>query len=739
MNNYHNKIDFYQLFNIDKNDFSEGDLKKAYYRLSLQYHPEGNSKMGDMFKYINRAYEILNSKEKRKLYNDFGLDAFNGVEIKEEYMKFVNKPPSNHKKLNDFEVSVFDDLNENSLFRYEDESSDDMSSELLNYSYLSTGVKYKELNDDILPMQNDYKIDVTLEELYCGCEKKIEIKRKVICPECFGNNESFILCESCLGTGVTYNVNIEQEVTCADCDGYGKRKIFHEKCLNCHGEVTIFESKVLVAHIRPGMKHNEKIIFKGEGNQSLKSPPEDIIAVINVLPHSIFSTNGNDLIINVKITLKEALCGLRRRIKFLDGAYLSIMTNPGEVITPNSVKCYRNKGFIKNVGSKEKGNLKIKFIVQFPENNWTTLEDIKILEEILSKSAADKKVINENKYLSMYKDNDKKDYYKNRRKDYPSPASSLSSPKTMASTPSTITNKSLKKKKNVIDTFYQCDIQAEGNRNPRTISAVDISILNENNPPRGASVIDSLITPLPGENISNSSLSSYNDDYSDKGISPNMNPLPNLNPSPSIKPPAVAVAPSAVVSASASNYPSNTQSMKISPSNVMKLSPNPKNINSSTIVQATTGIRSSPKAKNITSPHVRALRRTEDKEIVYSDDDNYKTIKVVSNKSQPPRFIKSQKESEIIEGNKQVIDDSNRNESFPPPLPPFPKQLSHTRTTSLEHNYFKNQSFIVTNSKGKIIHSNTFHGRDKYSKQSNYDIRSKTMDRVNYSNYDQNI
>jgi len=130
MNSYGN-IDFYQLFNIDKDNFNESDLKKAYYRLSLQYHPDKNSKMGDMFKYINRAYEILNSAEKRKIYNEYGIEAFNGTDIKEEYMKFLNKSNSPHKKLNDFEVSVFDDLNENSLFRY-DESSEDLTNDILN-------------------------------------------------------------------------------------------------------------------------------------------------------------------------------------------------------------------------------------------------------------------------------------------------------------------------------------------------------------------------------------------------------------------------------------------------------------------------------------------------------------------------------------------------------------------------------------------------------------------------------
>jgi DnaJ-class molecular chaperone len=524
-----NKLEFYKLFNIDKINFNESDLKKAYYRLSLKYQPEKGSKMGDMIKYVNKAYEILSNSEKRKIYNEHGMEAFNGVEIKDEYLKFIEKS-SPHKKLNDFEVSIFDDLNESSLFRY-DESSEDLTNDVLNYSYLSTGVKYEEeeVVGDILPKLNNYKIDVTLEELYRGCEKQIEIQRKIICPECFGNNETYVVCDSCLGSGVTYNVNFEQELPCKDCSGYGKRKVIREKCSNCNGEVTIYESKNLVAHIRPGMKHNEKIIFKGEGDQSLQSPPEDIVAYINVLPHPQYSYSGNDLIINVKITLKEALCGLRRRIKFLDGSYLSIMTNPGEVITPNSVKSYKHKGLIKNVGSKVKGNLKIKFHVQFPENNWTSLEDIKILENILGKSSSDKSMTNENKYLSVKREHTKREYHLEKRKDYPSPETSLSSLSINSSGSSNSNNstgvKKLQHKKSVIDTFYQCDIEAEGEKMPRTISVVDPSKLKEINPPRTVSVIDSVIMPLPGDN----SMSSYNDDDEEIENYSEVNPSPSMS------------------------------------------------------------------------------------------------------------------------------------------------------------------------------------------------------------------
>ncbi|ORX81517.1 hypothetical protein BCR32DRAFT_268259 [Anaeromyces robustus] len=680
--NYTN-MNFYQLFGLNKNNFNETDLKKAYYRLSLQFHPDKNAKMSDMFKYINKAYEILNSSPKRKLYNEYGISAFNGTEIKEEYVKYVRpkskSPP--HKKLNDFEVSVFDDLNENSLFRY-DESSEDLSSEVLNYSYLSTGVKFEEDKETIrvLPSDanNNNKIDVTLEELYLGAEKQFKIKRKIICPECFGNYQPYVVCDTCLGNGFSYNINLEQEVSCSACNGTGKKKINRDsKCYNCNGNVEIFETKTLVAHILPGMKHNEKIIFKGEGDQSLKSPPNDIIAIINVLPHPVFTCNGNDLTINVRISLKEALCGLRRRIKFLDGTYLSIMTNPGEVITPNSIKSYKNKGLVKNVGSKEKGNLNIRFFVQFPENNWTSLEDIKILESILNKSVSNMSLEDNSDIPINSSELIPKDQLLSKPKDYPSPSVSSSSIRSGGSNNS---HRSANKK-NVIDQFYQCDIIANGEKNPRTITIADPNTLGEDNPPRSISVIDSVIMPIPSESISNTSLNSYSDEY----------------------------------------------------------------------------YKSEPEMR--TPPSIRPFRRT-----ISSDDENYNKKMIA-----PSRSVKSPKEFELAEKNKHVMSNSRNDFGSPkkfvppppipsddyippppkdyvtPPLPPYPKgprQLSHTRTSSLENNFFKNSPITIHSSQGKIYHSNTIGKRTSSNNPTPaYDFNrvSKTLDRVNYKRYNNNI
>ncbi|ORX43739.1 hypothetical protein BCR36DRAFT_415340 [Piromyces finnis] len=716
MSNFNN-LSFYQLFQIDKN-FSESELKKAYYRLSLKYHPDKNSKMEDMFKYINKAYEILNSPQKKKVYDEFGISAFNGIEIKNEYKKFNNlKNKTSHKKLNDFEVSVFDDLNENSLFRYDESSDDELSSDVLNYSYLSSGemfsieekknnksikkeypkekdfvkknISQKEsvqkenqkgniqkgnvkneiskkekeiIQKEIFQKKPDIKIDVSLEDLYTGVEKQVKIERKAICPKCLGQHHTFLVCENCLGNGYSYNVNTEKEVVCKVCNGIGKRKSEKkEQCLSCHGKTTINETKTLIAHILPGMKHNEKIIFKCEGDQSLKAPPKDIIATINILPHPNFTMNGYDLITNVNISLKEALCGLRRRIKFLDGSYLNIMTNPGEVITPFSVKYYKNKGFVKNVGSKEKGNLKIKFFVQFPENNWTNLEDIKILEKILSK-----KKINNEKYIPP-EELAKEDIDINLN-EYPSPISvksSLSSsgmfPEKLSpserlspeavksSTPflSPNTARITPNKKSPIDQFYLCDINSSNNINPRTISIAEPIFNIENNPPRTISVIDSMIMPVKGEDIYDTS-SSLNEDSYKKEIEKQ-------------------------------------------------------------------------------SPPIRSARRLEDSKRGFSDDENFKNIKVIS-----PKSLKSPKELELIDKNKNVIS-NNRNDVKPPPLPPFPKnqkQITHSRSVSLERTTKNTFSPIP---KSKLIHSNTFNVRREQSpKPMNYDIKSlKSIDRVN--------
>jgi len=336
------------------------------------------------------------------VYDEYGISAFNGIEIKEDYKKMP------HKKLNDFDVSIFEDINDNSLIKY-DESSEDITNDILNNSYLGNEEKMNEKEEEIKIKKCNINIDVTLEELYCGVEKEVRIERNVICPECFGQ-KNFGVCDICLGNGYTYNVTLEKEIPCLLCDGTGKKKINkHEKCMYCDGKSTIPESKILIAHILPGMKHNERIIFKGEGDQSVNSPSNDLIALINLIPHEKYTCDGNDLIINIKITLKEALCGLRRRIKFLDNSFLSIMTNPGEVITPNSIKIYKNKGLVKSVGSKEKGNLKIKFYVQFPENNWTNMEDIKILEKILSKGNAGKVVTEEKILPTNFSSNNNKD------------------------------------------------------------------------------------------------------------------------------------------------------------------------------------------------------------------------------------------------------------------------------------------------------------------------------------------
>jgi len=468
------------------------------------------------------------------------------------------------------------------------------------------------------------------------------------------------------------------------------------------------------------MKHNEKIIFKGEGDQSLQSPPNDIIACINLLPHKKYNCSGNDLIINVKITLKEALCGLRRRIKFLDGSYLSIMTNPGEVITPNSIKSYKNKGLVKNVGSKEKGNLKIKFYVQFPENNWTSTEDIKILEKILSKGTTSK-TTTEDRILpaninSMTINNKEilKDHLLNKPKELSSQSSFKSNLSHRTATPPPLSSLRPTSQKTAIDQFYQCDINSSREINPRTICVADPSVLErENNPPRTISVIDSVIMPVKGESFSNNSSDDSQetiksvrrgDDFFERNSQETIKGVRRGDDffERSSQDTVRSVRRDDIFFNEKSSQETLRSIRRIEDgyrSESEKISPAIRALR-----RGDDGYRS--ESEKI-SPAIRALRREDSKRAVYSDEESYKLINVLPSKS-----VKSPKELELAEKNKQVISNS-KNEIIPPPLPPFPKmqkQLMHSQSFTDKKLLNNSHTFNIEPINDKNLLINPNHG-----------------------------
>lgn len=236
---------------------------------------------------------------------------------------------------------------------------------------------------------------VTLENLYNGnATFPVEINRIVLCKRCDGRGGkagAAKKCAICNGTGTkvmlqSLGIGISRQIhtRCPNCSGKGESYIDRDRCGECRGNRTVEEKKTLEVHVDKGMKHGQKVVFRGEGNQSVDSSEAgDVVALLVQEPHEFFQRSGNNLVILHKINLTEALCGFSFPVKHLDGRDLVLHCAPGEVITKESVKAVQNEGMPIYRNPFEKGHLFVRFEIEYPEKYSMTNEQLKQLETLL--------------------------------------------------------------------------------------------------------------------------------------------------------------------------------------------------------------------------------------------------------------------------------------------------------------------------------------------------------------------
>ncbi|KAJ4729745.1 DnaJ subfamily B member like [Melia azedarach] len=323
-------VDYYKILQVDRNAKDE-DLKKAYRKLAMKWHPDknpNNKKEAEAkFKQISEAYEVLSDPQKRAVYDQYG----------EEGLKGQMPPPDAGGPGG---ATYFSTGEGPTSFRFNPRSADDIFAEFFGFSSpfggmgggggmrgsrFSSGI----FGDDVFgsfgevggsmgggvprkapPIEN--RLPCSLEELYRGTTKKMKISREIV-------------------------------------DISGKSMQVEE---------------ILTIDVKPGWKKGTKITFPEKGNEQPNVVPADLVFIIDEKPHSVFTRDGNDLIVTQKISLVEALTGYTVHLTTLDGRNLTIPIN--SVIHPTYEEVVPREGMPLQKDPSKKGNLRIKFNIKFP-------------------------------------------------------------------------------------------------------------------------------------------------------------------------------------------------------------------------------------------------------------------------------------------------------------------------------------------------------------------------------------
>lgn len=329
------KQDYYELLGVERNA-DEKAIKRAYKKLAMQYHPDrtkGDKEKEEKFKEIQEAYEILNDKEKRAAYDQYGHAAF-------EQGGFGGSGGfgGGFGGFGGFE-DIFSEMFGGGSSRQRVVRGDDLR----------------------------YDIEITLEEAVRGVTKDIQIRTLVHCDDCHGSGaekgSKVETCSTCHGRG---RVRRQQgffmtETACPHCHGTGKK--IEKPCRTCHGDGRVHKTENLSVKIPAGVDTGNQLRLAGKGAAGENGAPAgDLYVVIHVQDHHIFERDGNNLYCEVPISFTMAALGGEIEVPTLDGrAKLKIPegTQTGKMFR------LRGKG-ITAMRSGYAGDLICKIIVETP-------------------------------------------------------------------------------------------------------------------------------------------------------------------------------------------------------------------------------------------------------------------------------------------------------------------------------------------------------------------------------------
>ncbi|MEW6061776.1 MAG: molecular chaperone DnaJ [Bacteroidota bacterium] len=341
------KRDYYEVLGVSRSA-STDEIKKAYRKLALQYHPDrnpNNKEAEEKFKEATEAYEVLSDQQKRQRYDQFGHQGMRGGADYHTYTNF-----------NDI-FSQFSDIFGGGIF-------EEMfgGTQSRRTTRQATGEPGSDLR---------VRLKLTLEEIATGIEKKIKIKKWKTCSSCGGSGaktgSSKSICPQCNGTGEIRHVSrsmfgqFVNITTCTYCSGTGQ--VIREKCPVCDGEGREHGETTIKVNVPAGVSEGQYMSLQGQGNAGRRGgPPGDVIVEFVEEKHEHFIRNGDDIIYNAMISFPEAVLGTDLEVPTLTGK-AKIKIEPGTL--PGKMLRLKEKG-IPHLNSYGRGDQLIRIQIWVP-------------------------------------------------------------------------------------------------------------------------------------------------------------------------------------------------------------------------------------------------------------------------------------------------------------------------------------------------------------------------------------
>ncbi len=346
------KRDYYEILGISK-DVSPQEIKKAYRRLAIKYHPDrnqGNSKEAEeKFKEVSEAYKILSDSKKREIYDQYGHAGLEAEVGGAGFRGFDFDPFKTFEEVfgrgsfgRGFGEDIFGDF----------------------FGRRTRRTEEGEPGSDLR-----YALEISFEEAAFGVEKEIKISRYETCSICKGNGikpgSHPQTCPSCQGTGyVAFSQGFfSVSRTCTRCQGRGN--IIKDPCRDCRGTGRVRRTRKIKVKIPAGIDHGSHLRLGREGEAGTRGGPAgDLYIALHLKPHPIFKREGNTVICEVPISFAQAALGAEIKVPTLNGR-AKLKIPPG---TQNN-KVFRLRGMgIPYLHSSSRGDQWVRVIVETPVN-----------------------------------------------------------------------------------------------------------------------------------------------------------------------------------------------------------------------------------------------------------------------------------------------------------------------------------------------------------------------------------